>query len=86
MNPAQPLLDELDARLERGEIDNATWYREVASGITPAYLAADNPRSQSVHSGDDERWEQARRVIVEAIDRDGSAVYRAFWIDAPVTA
>jgi trans-aconitate methyltransferase len=38
----------------------------------PAYLAGDNPRSQSGHSGDEARWEEARRLIVEAIDRDGT--------------
>lgn len=40
--------------------------------FVPAYLAADNPRAQSGHGGDEARWEQARRPIVEAIDRDGS--------------
>lgn len=38
----------------------------------PAYLAGDNPRSQSGHSGDEGRWEAARRLIVDAIDRDGT--------------
>jgi SAM-dependent methyltransferase len=36
------------------------------------YLASDDPRHQSGFGGDDERWEAARRPIVEAIDRDGS--------------
>jgi SAM-dependent methyltransferase len=36
------------------------------------YLATDDPRRQSGFGGDEERWEVARRPIVEAIDRDGS--------------
>ena len=62
----------IDDALEVGEIDEAEWYRRVAAVITPAYLAAENPRSQSGHSGDDAHWEQARGLIVDAIDRDGT--------------
>jgi len=36
------------------------------------YLASDDPRRQSGFGGDEDRWEAARRPIVEAIDRDGS--------------
>jgi SAM-dependent methyltransferase len=36
------------------------------------YLASDDPRRQSGFGGDEERWEAARRPIVEAIHRDGS--------------
>src|ERR671937_769460 len=61
-----------DAALEAGEIDEAGGYREVAAVITPAYLAADNPRAQSGHSGDDVHWERARSLIAYAIDRDGT--------------
>ncbi len=44
----------------------------MAALVVPAYLAGDNPRAQSGHSGDEVRWEQARRLIVDAIDRDGT--------------
>ena len=36
-----------------------------------AYLAGDDPRAQSGFHGSAERWEAARRPIVEAIDGDG---------------
>jgi hypothetical protein len=36
------------------------------------YLGSDDPRRQSGFGGDEERWEAARRPIVDAIDRDGS--------------
>lgn len=63
---------ELDARLARGEIDEQGWHDAVAKLVVPAYLAGENPRAQSGHSGDDARWELARRPIVAAIDRAGS--------------
>ncbi len=44
----------------------------MAALVVTAYLAGDNPRAQSGHSGDEVRWEQARRLIVDAIDRDGT--------------
>lgn len=66
------LVERLEAALESGEIDEEGWYREVAAVITPAYLAADNPRAQSGHSGDDAHWMRARGLIADAIDRDGT--------------
>jgi SAM-dependent methyltransferase len=69
---ASARLARVHAALEAGEIDEAGWYREVAAVITPAYLAADNPRAQSGHSGDDAHWTQARGLIVDAVDRSGT--------------
>jgi SAM-dependent methyltransferase len=71
-NRAYPLLARLNAALEAGELDEEGWYREVAAVITPAYLAGGNPRAQSGHSGDEAHWEQARSLIVDGIDRDGT--------------
>lgn len=69
---AYRLEQQMDEALEKGEIDEATWYREIASVITPAYLAAGNPRAQSGHSGDDAHWTQARGLIADAIERSGT--------------
>lgn len=71
-NRAQSLLDRLEAALAAGEIDEAGWYREVAAVITPAYLAADNPRSQSGKDGDEADWERARSLLADAVHRDGA--------------
>jgi SAM-dependent methyltransferase len=71
-NRAHGLLARYEAALEAGEIDEEGWYREVAAVITPAYLAADNPRSQSGQSGDEPHWERARGLIADAIDRSGT--------------
>lgn len=65
-------LEESEAALEAGQIDEAGWYRRGMAIITPAYLAGDNPRSQSGHSGDEAHWRQARSLVAEAMDRDGT--------------
>ena len=62
----------VDAALERGEIDEDGWHRAMADLVVPAYLAGDNPRAQSGHSGDARRWEGARRLLLDAVDRSGT--------------
>ena len=61
----------IDAALECGEIDEAGWHRAMAAVIVPRYLAGDSPRAQSGHSGDEDRWEGARRLVLDGVDRDG---------------
>ena len=65
-------LAEIDAALERGEIDETGWHARTTALIEGAYLSAETPQGQSGHSGDDERWEQARRLVLDACDRPGS--------------
>lgn len=48
------------------------FYERVRRGLEGAYLASDDPRAQSGFRGDAARWERARRVIVQAIDRSGT--------------
>jgi hypothetical protein len=60
-----------DDALARGEIDEAGWFAWSNRVITTAYLAADNPRAQAGHSGDEARWEAARRPMLAAVDADG---------------
>jgi SAM-dependent methyltransferase len=62
----------IDAALERGEIGEDDWHRAMAELTVPAYLAGDNPRAQSGHSGDAVRWEGARRLLLDAVEGDGS--------------
>ena len=63
---------EIDARLKRGEIDEAGWYAEIARFIVPAYLAAATPWEGSGKAGSAEDWEYSRSHIGHAIDRPGS--------------
>jgi SAM-dependent methyltransferase len=62
----------IDARLERGEIDEAGWHAAMADLIVPAYLAAETPWGGSGKSGSLADWEYSRSHIVDAIDDDGS--------------
>jgi SAM-dependent methyltransferase len=62
----------IDAALERGEIDEEGWHHAMAQLVVPAYLAAETPWGQSGKSGDAALWEEARRHVVDAIERDGS--------------
>ena len=62
----------VDLAFERGEIDEDGWHAAMAAIVVPAYLAGDNPKAQSGHSGDARRWEAARRLILDAVERDGS--------------
>ena len=78
-DPYAPLKDdgwreaaEIDARLERGEIDEAAWHEQVAGLVVPAYLAAETPWQGSGKSGSAEDWEYARSHVGHAIHRPGS--------------
>jgi hypothetical protein len=61
----------IDAALAAGRIDEAGWFAATQALIVPAYLAGTNPRAQSGYSGDEARWEAARRPILDAVDRSG---------------
>ncbi len=64
--------ERIDTAYERGELDDAGWFDAVRAVIEPGYLASTNARGQSGFFGDDNRWEQARRHILRAVDRDGT--------------
>jgi len=63
---------EIDAALDRGEIDEAGWHARVADILRPAYLAAPTPQSQSGFSGGPLAWEHARGLLADGIDRSGT--------------
>jgi len=65
-------LARIDAMLTRGEIDEESWHREVEKVVVPAYLAAKNPRGQSGSSSNAAQWEEARRPLLQAVDRSGT--------------
>lgn len=62
----------IDAALDRGEIDEAGWFRAVGDLLVPAYLSGGDARAQSGYLGDERRWEGARRLLLDAVDRSGS--------------
>jgi SAM-dependent methyltransferase len=65
-------VSELAEARSRGEIDDDRWFASMTAIFEAAYLAGDDPRAQSGFSGDEARWEAARRPIAEAIDKDGT--------------
>lgn len=62
----------IDAALEAGKIDAAGWHAAVADLLRPAYLAARTPWEQSGKSGSAADWVASRRIVADAIDRDGT--------------
>jgi SAM-dependent methyltransferase len=69
---ARAMLDLIDDDLSAGRISEDAWFDSVADVITSAYLATDDPRAQSGHSGDEAHWEHARSLLVDSVDRDGT--------------
>jgi len=63
---------DIDARLERGEIDEDAWHDAMSALVTPAYLSAATPWEGSGKSGTSADWEYSRSLIAHAIDRPGS--------------
>lgn len=62
---------QIDAALAAGHLTEDEWYERIRDILEAAYLAANDPQRQSGLSGDAAHWER-RRVIVEAVDHDGS--------------
>lgn len=71
-NRGATLLAQAEADLASGCITEAQWYEHIAAVVTPAYLSSDTPWGQSGKSGDSEGWENARSLIIDAVDRSGA--------------
>jgi SAM-dependent methyltransferase len=71
-NRAHDLLATAEADLAAGRITEAEYYSRGDAVITPAYLAGDNPRSQSGHSGSEDHWQVARSHICSALHNSGT--------------
>jgi SAM-dependent methyltransferase len=66
-------LAQIDRDYAAGRIDQDGWHEAVLALIEPAYLAADNPRAQSGHSGDAAQWRHARGLLVDALPAAGGS-------------
>ena len=71
-NGAYQFVEEQQKALDEGKITEAQWFDIHNQYFTSAYLAADNPRAQSGHGGDEARWRYSRGMIVEAIHKSGA--------------
>jgi hypothetical protein len=64
--------EEQQKALDEGRIIEAQWFENHKQYFTKSYLAADNPRAQSGHGGDEARWRYSRGMILEAIHKSGT--------------
>src|SRR5215813_105563 len=62
----------IDDAYARKDIDDEGWHRAMAAVCVPAYLAAEDDRGGSGHTGTADDWEWSRGIVAEALDRDGS--------------
>ncbi len=82
MNPIDPIkfaknrayeFNEKQQRaLDKGAISEEQWFADSNAFFTTHYLAADNPRAQSGHGGDEAQYRYTRMLVLEAIHRSGT--------------
>jgi 2-polyprenyl-3-methyl-5-hydroxy-6-metoxy-1,4-benzoquinol methylase len=72
LNRAYEFCDEQQRALDEGRITEAEWFDIHKRFFTSHYLAADNPRAQSGHSGDEAVYRYTRGMLLEAVHRDGT--------------
>jgi SAM-dependent methyltransferase len=56
----------------RADREQERWNAHTLRILERAYLDAPDPRAGSGFRGDAERWERARRVVMEAVEGDGT--------------
>ena len=71
-NRAYPFVEEQQQALDEGRITEAEWFDIYNRFFTAAYLAADNPRAQSGHGGDEAAYRYTRMMVLEAIHKSGT--------------
>lgn len=67
-------IEEQQKALDEGRITEDEWFKIHKQHFTHHYLAADNPRAQSGHSGDEGTYRYSRGMILEALNRSGSFI------------
>ena len=69
---AQTAIDAATVALSSGAIDDLAWCERVSNAIAALYLAESDPRWQSGYDGDAMAWREARELVLDAVDRDGT--------------
>lgn len=72
INGAWAFCEEQQSALDRGLISEQQWFENHARFFTAHYLASENPRGQSGHRGDEERYRYSQEMILDALDGDGT--------------
>jgi SAM-dependent methyltransferase len=70
-NRAYLFTEEQQKALDENRISEDQWFENHMQFTNRHYLAADNPRAQSGHSGGEGAYRFTRGMILEAIDRSG---------------
>jgi len=71
-NHAYQFVEEQQRALDEGLISEEQWFDNSNRFFTAHYLAADNPRGQSGHSGDEAAYRYTRMMVLEAIHKSGT--------------
>jgi SAM-dependent methyltransferase len=71
---AYQFMEQQQSALDNNEITEQQWFNNRKEYITSHYLKADNPRAQSGHSGDEQRYRYTQGMILEAIYRNGKFI------------
>ncbi len=71
-NRAYHFVEEQQRALDEGAITEAQWFEIHSEFFTRHYLATDDPRAQSGHSGDEANYRYSRMMVLEAIHRAGT--------------
>jgi SAM-dependent methyltransferase len=72
INRAYQFCEEQQRALDEGRITEAEWFEVHKEFFTRHYLAADDPRGQSGHSGGEAVYRYTRGMLLEAVHRSGS--------------
>ncbi len=72
MNGAYQFCEQLQEALDRGDISEQDWFDQSNRHFTGIYMKAGNPRAQSGHGGDEERYRYSQGMILEALNRSGA--------------
>ncbi len=71
-NRAYRFCEEQQRALDEGRISESEWFEIHKRFFTGHYLAANNPRAQSGHGGDEAGYRYTRAMVLEAIHRSGT--------------
>lgn len=74
VNRAYEFNEEQLQALEQGKITEEEWYDINKQYFTEHYLASNNPRGQSGHSGDEHHYFLSHLMILEAVNKEGSFI------------
>jgi cyclopropane fatty-acyl-phospholipid synthase-like methyltransferase len=71
---AYEFCEEQQSLLDKGIITEKRWFENRNLLITNIYLKGDNPRKQSGHTGDEQRYRYTQGMLLEALYKSGSLI------------